>query len=184
MLHSEALHVVNALLPFFDFHGDVHVLVNVLLGLRDVHLFDVSHVICHLLDRHLSLLLTNDVLNLLQLAACDRSKLTKSQVADLFEDKIVFIGEAQELCTLSVPTIVLYGRRVDNTILDISVAAIDAKCFIDLPLVVLLDQEGRDRIDGSVEENHAVNLCICVASSCRVRNQLSSLDLVSESLVD
>ena len=94
MLHSVALHVVDSLLSFFYLHGDVDVLINVLLGSRDVHLFDVCHVICHLLDRHLCLFLANDVLNFLELATCDGTKLTESQVADLFEDVIIFIREA------------------------------------------------------------------------------------------
>ena len=150
MLHSVALHVVDSLLAFFDLHGDVDVLINVLLGSRDVHLFDVCHVICHLLDRHLCLFLANDVLNFLELATCDGAKLTESQVADLFEDMIVFIGEAQELFTLGVPVLALRRRRVDNAILDLRVAALDAKCLVDLALVVLLDQEGRDRIDRAI----------------------------------
>ena len=147
MLHSEALHVVNTLLPFFDFHGDVHMLINVLLGLCDVHLFDVCHVIGHLLDRHLCLFLANDVLNFLELATRDGTKLTKRQVADLFEDEIVFICEAQELFGFGVPVLALRRRRVDNAVLYLRVAALDAKCLVNLPLVVLLDQEGRDRID-------------------------------------
>ena len=147
MLHSEALHVVNTLLPFFDFHGDVHMLINVLLGLCDVHLFDVCHVICHLLDRHLCLFLANNVLNFLELATCDGTKLTESQVADLFEDEIVFVSEAQELFSLRVPVLTFRRGWVDNAILDLRVAALDAERLVNLALVVLLDQEGRDWID-------------------------------------
>ena len=50
VLHAEALHIVNALLSFLDFHGNVDMRVDKLLALCDVHLLDICHVVCHLFD--------------------------------------------------------------------------------------------------------------------------------------
>lgn len=50
MLHAEALLVVDVSLSIFDLHGHVDVGVDELLAFGDVHLFDLSHVSCHVLD--------------------------------------------------------------------------------------------------------------------------------------
>ena len=50
VFHAETLHIVDALLSFFDFHGDIDVRVDKLFALSDVHLLDISHVVCHLFD--------------------------------------------------------------------------------------------------------------------------------------
>ena len=65
VLHPEALLIVDVLLPLLDLHGDVHMRVNKLLRLCYIHLFDVSHIISHLFNRHLGFFLVNQVLNLL-----------------------------------------------------------------------------------------------------------------------
>ena len=71
VLHPETLHIVNALLSFFDFHGNIDMRVDELLALRDVHLLDICHVVSHLFDRHLRLLFVDNVLNLLKFATCN-----------------------------------------------------------------------------------------------------------------
>ena len=50
MLHPEALLVVDVFLSIFDLHGDIDVGVDQLLRLRDVHFFNVRHVVGHFLN--------------------------------------------------------------------------------------------------------------------------------------
>ena len=68
--------------------------------------------------------------------------MAECQVADLFEDEVVFVGEAEQFFALRVSVLSFGCRGVDNAIRDLRVAAIDAKRLVNLALVVLLDQEG------------------------------------------
>ena len=142
ILHLEALHVVNALLTLLDIQGDINMVVEELLALRNVHFLDVSHVVCHLFDRHLGLLLVHNVLDFLELPTGHLTKSTQAQVPDLLVDKVILISQPHRLFGFWVQLIVLDSCWRNDFVLDIRVSAANREGLVDSPLVVLLDQEG------------------------------------------
>lgn len=94
MFHSEALLVVDVLLPLLDLHSDVDMGVDKLLRLCYIHLFDISHIVGHFFDRHLGFFLVNQVLNLLKLARGNATQGRQADVTNFAEDEVLFIGQA------------------------------------------------------------------------------------------
>ena len=177
MLHPEALLIVDVLLSFFDLQSDVNMGINKLLRLCYIHLFDVSHIIGHLFNRHLGFFLVNQVLNLLKLACSDTTQGRQADITNFTEDEILFIGKAHGYFFVRITFLRGNLCRVDNPVRNFSVTSMDAESLIELPFIVLLYTEGRDEVDCSVEENQAVDFSVCVSSRGLVLYQLASLGL-------
>ena len=177
MLHPEALLIVDVLLSLLYLHSDVNMRVNELFRLCYIHLFDVSHIVGHLFNRHLGLFLINQVLNLLELARCDASQGRQADVTNFAEDEILFIGKAHGYFFVRITFLRGNLCRVDNPVRNFSVTSMYAESLIKLSFIVLLHTEGRDEVNGSVKQNQAVDFSVCISTRGRVLYQLASLSL-------
>ena len=109
--------------------------------MRDVHLLDFLHVLGHLFDGHLVFFLIDQALDLLKFDSSDATKSAQAHVTDLFEDKIVLIGQSEPNELFRILALSLSLSWIDDLVGDACVARGDAKRLVDLSLVVLLDAE-------------------------------------------
>ena len=75
-------------------------------------------------------------------------------------------------------------RGVDDFVGDTSRGRINSKRLIDLALIRLLGTEGRDEINGAIEEDKAVDLSVSRSSSRGILNELAALLLLTETIED
>ena len=74
----------------------------------------------------------------MKLSGSDTSKCAQTDVAHLFEDKVLLIGETQGHFLIGVPVFLRSLGRVDNLVWYARVPSVDAESLIKLPFVVLL----------------------------------------------
>ena len=74
MLHPEALLIVNVPLSVLNLHRHIHMSIDQLLRLSNVHSFDLRHIVCHFFDRHVLFFLIDQVLDILELLGRDRTE--------------------------------------------------------------------------------------------------------------
>jgi hypothetical protein len=74
MLHPEALLIVNVPLSVLNLHRHIHMSIDQLLRLSNVHSFDLRHIVGHFFDRHVLFFLIDQVLDILELLGRDRTE--------------------------------------------------------------------------------------------------------------
>lgn len=177
MLHPETLLIVDVLLPLLYLHSDVNMGVDKLFRLCYIHLFDVSHIVCHLFNRHFGFFLVDQILDLLELARGNTSQGRQADVTNFAEDEILFVSEAHGYFFVRVSLLCGHLRWVDYPVRNFSVTSVDAERLIELTFVVLLHTEGRDKVYGSIKENQTIDFSVCISSCGLVLYQLTSLSL-------
>ena len=150
MFELEALLIVDSLLPLFDLHSNIDMIVNKLLAFSDIELLNLCHIGCHLLDWHILVLSTKHGLNLIQLSGSYSSKSTHTYVTNLLEDHVLIVQfEAYNLrCILLLSSIL---RWVKYFVIYLHVARFNTKRLIKLTFIVLLNAKRRNQINWSIQ---------------------------------
>ena len=74
MLHPEALLIVNVPLSVLNLHRHIHMRIDQLLRLSNVHSFYLRHIVGHFFYRHVLFFLIDQVLDILELLGRDRTE--------------------------------------------------------------------------------------------------------------